>query len=69
MKMYKLGARAPSDIHLPLSKDSYRGYQSGEAIVAMVRDAPRVARVALRVSNFVTRKKKATWKDYYRSGF
>ena len=65
---YKIGARTPSDIHIPLGEDSHHLYERGKEINGLVRDTPRVTRSVLRVTNFLTGYKKASWRDYYKTG-
>lgn len=67
-KFYKIGARTPADIEVPLGEDSHHLYERGNEISNMVRDTPRITRGLLRVTNFLKRRKGAIWKDYYKEG-
>lgn len=75
MKYYKLGARAPSDVIIPLGGDSYEAYETAQDIIERSREAyglacdtPRVANSVLRGANFLAKRKGTTWNDYYHMG-
>lgn len=64
---YKIGARTPSDIVIPVSPESHHLLSRAQEIRNMVTEVPGIARGTLRAANFVTGRK-ASWRDYYAAG-
>lgn len=65
---YRIGAKTPSDIHIPLSRDSYNLVTRGIEARNLATDTGRIANGVIRASNLATGHRGRSGRSYYLAG-
>ena len=65
---YKVGARLPTDLRVPMSSDMAYFWNMGRQVNELARESPAFSKNVLKGANFVTKRKVPSWTGYYEVG-